>query len=105
MQGSLRQPLQRTLHGPVALVVTLSNTPLLVPTDQGLWSQIRGGLAFSLRGLAISASWLIAGLMFVLPLLVLCAVVWLVWRMVRGTAVAVETPAAPAGNVPGTPAG
>src|ERR1700693_4786495 len=101
MQGSLRQPLQRTLHGPVALVVTLSNTPLLVPSDQGLWSQVRGGLAFSLRGLSISASWLIVGLLFVLPwLLVLYAALWLARRLWRAESVPAAVPAGSAGNVP-----
>jgi hypothetical protein len=86
------------------LVVTLSNTPLLVPTDQGLWSQIRGGLAFSLRGLSISASWLVVGLLFVLPwLLVLYVVLLLVRRWWRGAAV--PATAGPSGNVPAPPAG
>ena len=86
-------------------MITLSNTPLLVPSDQGLWSQLRGGLAFSLRGLSISASWLIVGLLFVLPwLLVLYAAVWLarrLWRAeplaatVGGTVSATNAPSGP----------
>ncbi len=68
------------------LVITLSNTPLLVPSDQGLWSQLRSGLAISLRGLSISASWLIVGLLFVLPwVLVVYAVLWLARRFARRT--------------------
>ena len=52
-----------------------------MPSDEGLWSQLRGGLAFSLRGLSISASWLIVGLLFVLPwVLVIYAVLWLARR-------------------------
>ena len=83
------------------LVVTLSNTPLLVPSDQGLWSQLRGGLAFSLRGLSISASWLIVGLLFVLPwLLVLYVAVWLARGLWRGDSVQAAVPAASAGNIP-----
>jgi len=83
------------------LVVTLSNTPLLVPSDQGLWSQVRGGLAFSLRGLSISASWLIVGLLFVLPwLLVLYAALWLARRLWRGDSVPATIPAGSAGNIP-----
>ncbi len=78
------------------LVLTLSNTPLLVPSDQGLWSQVRSGLAFSLRGLSISASWLIVGLLFVLPwVLVLYAVIWLarrLWRVEGAPASSVANP-------------
>ena len=82
------------------LVVTLSNTPLLVPSDQGLWSQLRGGLAISLRGLSISASWLIVGLLFVLPwVLVIYAVVWLARRWWRAEPVQAGVPAVPAGNI------
>ena len=83
------------------LVITLSNTPLLVPSDQGLWSQLRGGLAFSLRGLSISASWLIVGLLFVLPwVLVLYAAVWLARRLWRSESVQAAVPAASAGDIP-----
>jgi hypothetical protein len=83
------------------LQVTLSNTPLLVPSDEGLWSQLRGGLAFSLRGLSISASWLIVGLLFVLPwLLVLYAVVWLARRLWRSEPVPAAVPVVSAGNAP-----
>ena len=86
------------------LVVTLSNTPLLVPSDQGLWSQVRGGLAFSLRGLSISASWLIVGLLFVLPwVLVLYAVVWLGRRLWRTEAVPAGAAANSGGSVSNTP--
>ena len=83
------------------LVITLSNTPLLVPNDQGLWSQLRGGLAFSLRGLSISASWLIVGLLFVLPwVLVLYAAIWLARRLWRGEPVQPAVSAASVGNIP-----
>ena len=81
------------------LVVTLSNTPLLVPSDQGLWSQLRSGLAFSLRGLSISASWLIVGLLFVLPwVLVLYAVLWLARRICSAPTCPRGRTAAPASN-------
>jgi hypothetical protein len=74
--------------------VTVSNVPLLLPSDQGLWSQLRGGLAFSLRGLSISASWLIVGLLFVLPWVVVLYVVWLLARrLFWGVAVADSGPA------------
>ena len=68
----------------MATLVPPAVVPLLVPSDQGLWSQVRGGLAFSLRGLSISASWLIVGLLFVLPwLVVLYAALWLARRLWR----------------------
>jgi hypothetical protein len=76
------------------LVVTLSNVPGLLPRDQGLWAQLRSGLAFSLRGLSISASWLIVGLLFVLPwVLVLYVIFLLARRMWRSAAIANGTAA------------
>ncbi len=67
------------------LDVTLSNE-LLVPQDQALWSQLRQGLSISLRGLAISAGWLLIGVLFVLPwVLVVLALLWLVRRLWRST--------------------
>ena len=88
------------------IVVTLSNAEVLVPSDKGLWSQIRHGLGFSLRGLAISANFLIIGLLFVLPwALLVYAVVLLVRRMIRHQRLATAAPEARAGNVPTAPAG
>src|SRR5262249_26167191 len=49
------------------LDVTLSNAELLVPSEEGLWAQVRHGLSFSLRGLLFSLVWLIVGLCLVLP--------------------------------------
>jgi uncharacterized membrane protein len=70
------------------LEVTLSSE-LLVPSDQGLWAQIRGGLAFSLRGLFMSANFLIVGLLFVLPWVLLIYVIFLLTRRIwRGPKVA-----------------
>jgi hypothetical protein len=86
--------------------VTLSNAPLLVPSDKGLWTEIRNGLAFSLRGLSISASWLIVGLLFVLPwLLVLYVAILLARRLWRGAAVPATATAGPTGEAPPPPAG
>jgi hypothetical protein len=88
------------------IVVTVSNTELLVPTDQGLWSELRRGLAFSLRGLSMSASWLIVGLLFVLPwLLLIYVVVWLVRRMIGGGTMATATAGGPVSTAPSAPAG
>jgi hypothetical protein len=92
LRGYKMTPNPQAPDGRLALAridVAVSNAPLLIPSDQGLWSQIRNGLAFSLRGLSISASWLIVGLLFVLPwLLVLYVVVLLARRLFRGVAVA-----------------
>jgi hypothetical protein len=88
------------------IVVTVSNTELLVPTDQGLWSELRRGLAFSLRGLSMSASWLIVGLLFVLPwLLLIYVIVWLVRRMIGGATMATATAGGPVPTGPSASAG
>lgn len=83
------------------LVVTVSNTPL-IGSDQGLWPQVRSGLAISLRGLSISVGWLVIGLLFVLPwAVVLYALVWLVRRLWRAEP---AHSAAPGGSVASPPA-
>jgi hypothetical protein len=80
------------------LEVTLSNVDLLVPQDEGLWAQVRRGLAQSLQGLAVSARLLIIGLLFVLPwLLLILALIWLIRRL-WGTSPAT----APPGSAPAT---
>jgi hypothetical protein len=64
------------------LDVTLSNGELLVPQEEGLGKNVRGGLAFSLRALSVSAGWLIVAILFVLPwVLLVWAVLWLVRRL------------------------
>jgi hypothetical protein len=75
--------------------VTLANIEVLVPRDDGLLPQIRSGLSISLRGLFASVTWLIVGLLFVLPwVLVIFAVIWVARRMARPTTtLAVATPA------------
>ncbi|MCI0457296.1 MAG: DUF4349 domain-containing protein, partial [Gemmataceae bacterium] len=81
---------QQAPEGKLALArldVTLSNGELLVPEDESLWSQVRSGLGVSLRGLSVSASWLIVGLLFVLPwVLLIYAGVAVGRRMFRKTA-------------------
>ncbi|MBM4068387.1 MAG: DUF4349 domain-containing protein [Planctomycetes bacterium] len=75
------------------IIVVVSSGDVLVPSDKGLWSQVRQGLAFSLRGLSISASALIVGVLFVLPwVLLVYAVVWLVRRMWRSPATTASNP-------------
>ena len=60
--------------------VTLSNSELIVPSDQGLWPQIRKGLSTSFVGLSWSLTVVIIGILFVLPWLV---AIWGGWRVVR----------------------
>jgi hypothetical protein len=47
--------------------VTLSNTDLIVPTDDGLWTQVRRGLTYSVSVLLMSVTWVVFGLCVVLP--------------------------------------
>jgi hypothetical protein len=47
--------------------VTLSNSELIVPKDEGLWPQVQKGLSYSWKGLSLSVTWLILGLCVVLP--------------------------------------
>jgi hypothetical protein len=83
------------------LDVTLSNEVLL-PRDEGLWAQVRNGLSFSLRGLSLSVSWLIVGVLFLLPWAILVyAVVWLFRRSWRAEPAPAATTAMPTGS--GTP--
>jgi hypothetical protein len=57
-------------EGPLALArldVTLSNSELIVPHDDGLWPQVRTGLSYSVKVLSLSVTWLIFGLCVLLP--------------------------------------
>jgi Domain of unknown function (DUF4349)/Putative zinc-finger len=77
------------------LEVTWTNAEQLVPGESGLWAQLRRGLSFSLRGLAVSASWLLVGVLVVLPwVLLVYFIIWLVRRLWRtsGTSTAPVTP-------------
>jgi hypothetical protein len=66
------------------LDVTLSNVELIVPSDDGLWPQVRRGLSWSFTALAWSLSWVIVGLCVVLPwALVLYGLYRLVFRLRR----------------------
>lgn len=69
--------------------VTLSNKELIVPTDEGLGTSIRGGLSDSFKVLAWSLRILIFGLCIVLPW---ALVIWAIYRLV----VRVRRRAAPA---------
>jgi len=76
------------------LEVAWTNGELLVPGDAGLWAQVRNGLSFSLRGLALSVSWLVIGVLVVLPWVLVVYVLVLaarrLWR--RGTPPSPTTP-------------
>jgi hypothetical protein len=85
--GRVRQqttaPDEQAPAGKLALAklgVTWTNSELLVPGNEGLGAQLQRGLAFSLRGLALSASWLLVGVLVVLPWLLLIYVVVLLIR-------------------------
>ncbi len=60
--------------------VTLSNTDLLLPKDDGVWHQVRKGIAFSATALLASLSWLIFALCVVLPWMI---VVYGGYRLVK----------------------
>ena len=73
--------------------MTLSNAELIIPSDEGLWTRVRTGLSNSLLAIFWSLSWVIFGVLVLLPwALVIYAVYRLVLRF-RGRA-AGTTPAA-----------
>ncbi len=78
--------------------VTLATPDVLVPRDEGLGAEIRYGLSLSLRGLLLSVRLVIIGLLFVLPWVVLIAlVVWVarkLWRPAPAPVVVATPPAA-----------
>jgi hypothetical protein len=75
------------------LEVTLSNQELIVPSDEGPWTQMRKGLSNSLVAIFWSLSWLIFGVLVLLPwALIIYAIYRIVLRLRRKPDVA--TPAA-----------
>jgi hypothetical protein len=88
------------------LDVTLSNMPL-VSREGGLGAQVQRGVSFSLLGLAMSLRFLIVGVLFVLPwLLVIAAFVWVVRRLWRSsTPLPAVATAGPPGSGTPPPAG
>jgi hypothetical protein len=93
-------PNQQAPEGKLAVVhflVTLANSEVLVPQDEGIIGNVRKGLSYSLRGLSVSVSVLIVGVLFVLPWLVLIAAGWWVVRRIWGRrAVVTLAPTPPA---------
>jgi hypothetical protein len=84
-------------EGPLAVAridVTLSNAELIVPSDEGLWPQVRRGLWASFVALSWSVTVVIVGVCFVLPwALIGYAVYRLALRFRRGVSSAPSTPA------------
>ncbi len=81
VQDKSRNP--QVPDGPLAvarLEVTLSNSELIVPSDQGLWPQVRKGLSTSFVGLSWSLTVVIIGILFVLPWVL---AIYAGYRMVR----------------------
>ena len=67
--------------------VTLSNTDLIVPSDEGLWPQVRRGLSTSVTALSWSLTVVIIGVCFVLPwVIVIYTAYRIVLRFRRGRA-------------------
>jgi hypothetical protein len=72
--------------------VTLTSPGLLVGRDEGLAATIKGALSTSLKGLLWSLNFILIGLLFVGPWVLL---LWVAWRVVRRNRVkAVTVPAA-----------
>lgn len=73
-------------EGPLAIGrvdVTLSNEDLIVPSDEGLWPQVRKGLSTSFFALAWSLTVVIVGLCFVLPWGLVSYGSYRLWQRVR----------------------
>jgi hypothetical protein len=77
-------------EGPLATArydVTLSNAELIVPSDDGLWPQIRRGLATSFVALSWSLTVVIVGICFVLPWALIAYAIYRIvvrWRRQTG---------------------
>jgi glycine cleavage system regulatory protein len=88
VRNSSRNP--QVPESPLAMArldVTLSNAELIVPSDDGLWPQIRKGLSTSFIALSWSLTVVIVGVCFVLPWAVVAyAIYWIVLRFRRRTA-------------------
>ncbi|MCI0682099.1 MAG: DUF4349 domain-containing protein [Gemmataceae bacterium] len=75
----------------VHIDVMLSNATPIVPSDQGLWPQIRRSLSLSFQFLSLSLTFIILGLMVVLPWALLLWVAVKLFKRLRG-----KTPSAAA---------
>lgn len=73
-------------EGPLAIArleITLSDRLLIVPKDEGIWTQVRKGLAYSFQGLSFSLTFLIIGVLFLLPWALLIYVVYRIVKRLR----------------------
>jgi hypothetical protein len=83
-QSSRNQQVPESDLATARIDVTLSNVDLIVPSDDGVWPQVRRGLSWSFTALAWSLSWVIVGVCVVLPwALVLYVAYRLVLRLRR----------------------
>ena len=90
VQQSSRNP--QVPDGELAIArldVTLSNAELIVPRDEGLWSQIRKGLSTSFIAISWSLIVVIVGLCFLLPWTVVVYTVYKIVSRIRRKALAV----------------
>ena len=92
-KASINQQVPESALAVARIDVTLSNAELIIPSDEGLWTRVRTGLSNSLLAIFWSLSWVIFGVLVLLPwALVIYAVYRFVLRF-RGRA-AGTTPAA-----------
>jgi hypothetical protein len=83
------------LEGDLAVArldVTLSNTDVIFPSDEGMWPKIRTGLKTSFIAISWSLMVVTIGLCFILPWAIVVYVVFLVVRRYRKKAVPATTP-------------
>jgi hypothetical protein len=77
--------------------ITLSDSEGIVPADDGLWTQVKLGLSYSVRALLKSVTWVVFGLCVVLPWAVIgFAGYRVVRRVVPSDSPAPTPPASPA---------
>src|SRR5207245_9369968 len=91
--ASINQRVPETAFTVARLDVTLSNTELIIPSDEGLWTRLRTGLSNSLLAIFWSLSWVIFGVLVVLPWALLIYVVYRIAIRLRRRA-GTTTPAA-----------
>jgi hypothetical protein len=99
-QGAIRNP--QAPDGKLATArinLTLVSTDLIVPQDNGLWPQIRNGLSTSARFLLFSLSWIIFGVLVVLPWALLAYGAYRLGRRLFAPTPAMSTPSStPSGS-------
>ena len=76
--------------------LVLANQDQIVPNDDGLWQQVRNGLSKSLMAIFWSLSWVIFGVLFLLPWALVIYGGYRIVARIRGKAV--TSSPAPAGG-------